>query len=88
MVEVTDYHDFTWPACSVEHRKRFGVGNLYINAAICSICMYFVRSRNRHDFRACKCGNLKVDGGSQYARRIGDSSTYVNVIVPFDTVEE
>lgn len=87
--DTTDYHNFTWPACSTEHRKRLNVGDIYINAAICKLCNWFVRSRNKHDMITCRCGNISVDGGSWYARRsCKDPDLYENVIVPFDNIED
>lgn len=41
-----------------------------------------IESTHRHDFRWCSCGNLAVDGGLDYARRLWgdhpweDTSTY------------
>jgi hypothetical protein len=85
---ITDYHDFTWPSCSIEHRRKLDVGDIYINAVICNLCNFFVRSRNRHDCVSCKCGSVSVDGGSWYARRNGDSTSYKDVIVMFDNVRD
>lgn len=87
MFPVTDYHDFSWPACSVEHRRKLDIGDIYINAAICKTCSWFVRSRNRHDFVSCRCGALSVDGGSHYCKRSGNPDAYEDVIVMFDNVE-
>ena len=39
------------------------------NRARCKICGDVVESMYRHDFRACCCGNLHVDGGRDYIRR-------------------
>lgn len=39
------------------------------NAAKCHACNTVVVSRHRHDFAACKCGNVFVDGGYDYSRR-------------------
>jgi hypothetical protein len=86
--ETTDYHDFTWPAMPLEDRKRLQVGPLYINAAICNECNFFVRSRNRYDYRSCKCGNVSVDGGSQYAKRTFKLRDYQDVLVQFDNLSE
>lgn len=39
------------------------------NAARCLSCGDEVESRHRYDFRACSCGNIFVDGGTEYLRR-------------------
>ena len=39
------------------------------NAARCDRCGDVIESRHRHDFRACSCGALGVDGGLAYTRR-------------------
>ena len=41
------------------------------NAAICNKCDDFIVSKHRHDFVSCKCGNVSVDGGQAYLRRVG-----------------
>lgn len=34
----------------------------------CAKCHDRIYSRNRHDWRACRCGATFVDGGSSYLR--------------------
>ncbi len=41
------------------------------NAVICNKCDELIYSAHRHDFRECKCGNIAVDGGQEYLRRVG-----------------
>lgn len=41
------------------------------NAVICNKCDDFIFSKHRHDFVTCKCGNISVDGGQEYLRRVG-----------------
>lgn len=41
------------------------------NAVICNMCDDFIFSKTRHDFVSCKCGNISVDGGQDYLRRVG-----------------
>lgn len=41
------------------------------NAVICNKCDEFIVSKHRHDFVTCKCGNVSVDGGQAYLRRVG-----------------
>ena len=41
------------------------------NSARCKKCGDHVESEHRHDFVACKCGAIAVDGGHAYLRRAG-----------------
>lgn len=52
-----------------EDRRKLLVGDIYSNSATCLLCKEKIRSKNRHNFQTCKCGNLSVDGGSWYIRR-------------------
>ncbi len=85
---TTDYHDFTWRDCSVEHRRRLHVGDIYVNAARCKVCGWFIRSRNRHDFVTCSCGAVSVDGGSHYCKRTGDPVNCEDIIEMFNNLEK
>lgn len=42
------------------------------NSVKCLICDEEIVSKHRHDFRRCSCGNISVDGGTAYVRRVGD----------------
>jgi hypothetical protein len=81
----TDYHDFSWPSMPKELREKLDIGDMYINAIICSECNYFTRSKNRHHNAVCKCGSCRVDGGSWYIR-ITASVPYENIIVHFENL--
>lgn len=39
------------------------------NRAKCLSCGEVIESTYRHDHRTCSCGNLSVDGGTDYIRR-------------------
>ncbi len=39
------------------------------NLAKCLVCGDVVESRHRHDWVACSCGAIFVDGGKDYLRR-------------------
>jgi hypothetical protein len=41
------------------------------NIIKCGKCGQVIESKHRHDFVVCKCGNCSVDGGLDYARRVG-----------------
>lgn len=38
------------------------------NIAQCAQCKQVIESTHRHDFRACGCGSIFVDGGLDYMR--------------------
>lgn len=40
------------------------------NRAVCLKCYDDIFSRHVHDFVTCSCGNLSVDGGQHYLRRL------------------
>lgn len=84
---TVDYHNFSHRGSSEEHCRKLDIGPLYLNAATCLRCGYFIRSRNRHDFVTCRCGAISVDGGSWYARRNGDARYTLNHIEHFNHVE-
>jgi hypothetical protein len=42
------------------------------NSVKCFNCGDEPFSAHRHDFRYCKCGNIAVDGGLSYLRRVGN----------------
>lgn len=85
---MTDYHDFTTIDIPLTERRKLNVGDIWINAAKCKKCGDEVRSKNRHDFRSCKCGAVSVDGGSWYARRVGNMEDMEDVIIPFKEVSQ
>ena len=46
------------------------------NRVRCLKCEEIIESQHRHDFVTCKCGNISVDGGMSYMRRIGTLKDY------------
>ena len=38
------------------------------NAAQCTLCGDIIESKHRHDFVACSCDNIFIDGGLDYIR--------------------
>jgi Zn finger protein HypA/HybF involved in hydrogenase expression len=46
------------------------------NSVRCLKCGEEIESTNRHDFVTCKCGNVSVDGGKDYLRRVFKSRDY------------
>jgi len=62
------------------------------NEVKCLKCGDVVFSAHRHDFKYCSCGNIGVDGGLEYIRRIGhglSDGSYVerSMHMPTDAVE-
>jgi len=49
------------------------------NAAQCLLCNDIIESKHRHDFVSCSCGNIAVDGGLDYIRRVGTLKKYVDL---------
>ena len=41
------------------------------NAVLCLRCNTEIVSEHRHDFKFCPCGNIAVDGGTDYLKRAG-----------------
>ena len=84
---MTDYHDFTTRDTPKEERDKLGVGGVWINAAKCLKCKDTIRSKNRHDFVTCTCGNISVDGGSWYCKRSVGLEEYEDLSEPYSDVE-
>lgn len=42
------------------------------NQVHCKLCDDRPFSAHVHDFKQCKCGNIAVDGGTEYFRRVGN----------------
>ena len=51
------------------------------NSAICNKCHEEITSRYTHDFVTCGCGDLSVDGGTEYLRRIFGAHGYVDTTI-------
>ena len=85
---MTDYHDFVTKDTPMSDRRKLNIGDLWINAAKCLICNETIRSRNQHDFVTCKCGNVSVDGGSWYARRVFKTEEYEDILDAFSEVSD
>jgi len=80
-----DYQEFTNIDTPKEERRRKNIGDIWENAARCKICGEYIRSKNRHDFVSCGCGNVSVDGGSWYAKRaFHDNTQFENIIKKFN----
>lgn len=72
----TDVLNYVTKSSTIEQRKKFDIGNVFINAIVCKKCGSYIRSKNRHDFKWCKCKSVAVDGGSWYMKRLGKEEDY------------
>lgn len=57
------------------------------NSAKCLKCQTEIESKSVHDFVACPCGNLMVDGGREYQRILwcdGDELSWTNTSLVSD----
>ena len=79
IVSEIDVLNYVTKTSTKEQREKFNIGNIYINAAVCKKCNSYIRSKNRHDYVTCKCGNVSVDGGSWYAKRVGYPDNLINI---------
>lgn len=83
---MIDYHNFCNKDTPIDIRRKLSIGDIWINAAKCLICGETIRSKNRHDFVTCSCGNLSVDGGSWYIRRYVKEEKYIELSENFNEV--
>lgn len=58
------------------------------NSALCLLCDDIIVSKHRHDFVACHCGSIGVDGGNEYERRMGESFNMINLSIYSDKFED
>jgi len=49
---------------------------IVLNQVMCNKCHDVITSEYRHDFVKCSCGNISVDGGNDYLRRVGNVDEY------------
>lgn len=50
---------------------------ILVNKAKCLLCNDVITSNNLHNYVTCQCGNLSIDGGNEYARRLyGKPNSY------------
>jgi len=51
-------------------KKRLDENRQRPNAVRCLKCKDVIESKHVHDFKYCSCGNVAVDGGRDYRRRV------------------
>ena len=57
------------------------------NQIECLSCGDRPYSRTRHDFKSCKCGEVSVDGGQSYLRRVGGAYKDMSIVWDRELVE-
>lgn len=63
---------------------------IILNSIRCNICLDTIVSRHRHDFKFCECGNIAVDGGDEYLRRVGhgiSTNSYTDLSIEVEEKE-
>jgi hypothetical protein len=50
---------------------------ILVNRAMCLLCGETIESRFTHEFKTCKCGEVSVDGGKDYLKRVYGSKQNV-----------
>ena len=61
------------------------------NTIKCKLCNDIIYSAHRHDFKKCKCGEIFVDGGTDYLRRGAsdlDNIIEMSIIMDEKTVQD
>ena len=59
------------------------------NSAKCLKCGDKIVSKHKHDYITCSCGNISVDGGLDYCRRIfKDMETWIDTSILEDDTSE
>lgn len=76
MNEHQTYRDLCPQGTPEAIRRKYNIGDIFLNRAKCLLCEDIITSDNRHDFATCSCGNLSVDGGSHYNRRLFRNEKY------------
>lgn len=57
------------------------MGKIIKNQVRCKLCGDEPESKHRHDFRPCKCGNVIVDGGKDYLRRVFSTREWEDISI-------
>jgi hypothetical protein len=86
---TVDYQEFTTRETPEGERRRLGVGDIWCNSVKCCKCNTIIRSKNRHDYVTCRCGDVAVDGGSWYRRfAFKDGADWIDLSESYDDAKE
>lgn len=58
------------------------------NAVKCLVCGDIIESKHRHDYVTCGCGNVSVDGGTDYLKRSFKVDNTWEDLSEYETIEE
>lgn len=83
VVREIDVLNYVTKSSTPKQRKKLAIGPIFINAAVCKKCKDYIRSKHKHDFKWCSCKAIAVDGGSWYARRLGNPENIIDIIENF-----
>ena len=68
-------------------RRKYNIGDIFLNQVKCLSCGEVITSDNRHDFATCRCGSVSVDGGSWMSRRLLKAvGGYEDQSIPYDDI--
>jgi len=66
-------------------RRKYNIGDIFLNQAKCLLCGDVITSNHRHDFVWCSCKSLAVDGGSAYSKRLFKAAgCYEDQSIPYE----
>lgn len=69
-------------------RRKYNIGDIFLNQVKCLSCGDIITSQNRHDFVGCSCKSVAVDGGSWMMRRLfggkGEKLEYQEMSIPYE----
>lgn len=66
-------------------RRKYNIGDIFLNQVKCLSCGDVITSQNQHDFVWCSCKNVAVDGGSWINRRLFNAANMVEeMTVPYE----
>lgn len=53
--------------------------SIKVNRIQCRKCGDIITSETRNDFKYCKCEAIAIDGGLEYARRVGNKCDIIEL---------
>lgn len=65
--------------------KKYYHEKIIRNIAQCALCGDVIESLSGHHYVSCKCGEISVDGGTNYLRR---TANHLNNIINLSIVEQ
>lgn len=59
-------------------------GKIISNKIKCKKCGDIIESKSINDYKRCSCGAVAVDGGTEYLKRIGNETDYIELSINKD----